>query len=48
MTTEEKLLERTSDFTEAKATAVLRVVETQADRVRYFGRGGATIHRGRR
>jgi hypothetical protein len=36
MTAKEKLLERAPGFTEAEATAALRVVEAQAELARYF------------
>jgi hypothetical protein len=36
MTAKERLLERAPDFTEAEATAALRVVEAQAELARYF------------
>jgi hypothetical protein len=36
MTAKEKLLERAPDFTEAEATAALRVVDAQAELARYF------------
>jgi hypothetical protein len=36
MTAKEKLLERVPGFTEAEATAALRVVETQAELARYI------------
>lgn len=36
MTAKEKLLERAPDFTEAEATAALRVVEAQAELAHYF------------
>jgi hypothetical protein len=36
MTAKEILLERASGFTEAEATAALRVVEAQAELARYF------------
>jgi hypothetical protein len=36
MTAKEKLLERAPGFTEAEATAALRVVDAQAELARYF------------
>jgi hypothetical protein len=36
MTAKEKLLERAPDFTEAEATAALRVIDAQAALARYF------------
>ncbi|HXM86424.1 MAG TPA: hypothetical protein VN889_02210 [Solirubrobacteraceae bacterium] len=36
MTAKEELLERVPGFTEAEATAALRVVEAQAELARYF------------
>jgi hypothetical protein len=36
MTAKEKLLERAPSFTEAEATAALRVVEAQAELAHYF------------
>lgn len=36
MTAKEQLLERAPGFTEAEATAALRVVEAQAELARYF------------
>jgi hypothetical protein len=36
MTAKEKLLERAPDFTEAEATAALRVIEAQTELARYF------------
>jgi hypothetical protein len=36
MTAKEKLLERAPGFTEAEATAALRVVEAQAELAQYF------------